>query len=195
MIIGITGKIGSGKHTLAYMMQKYSSAIILDADQLAHNLYRPKTECYHKIIKKFGESILDPKTQYIDRKKLGKTVFADPKKLQSLNRIVHPPLRKDIESRVEILKRQEKDIIIVAALIMKLKIPIDQLIIVKTHENNSILRIQRRDSLRNEEVIQRLAMQTEPKQFDEVIENNGSLTEFEEKAKICAQKMSRKISF
>jgi len=47
---------------------------LVNCDKLAHNLYLPGTDCFHKIIEYFGSSILDS-DGFINRKLLGDIVF------------------------------------------------------------------------------------------------------------------------
>ena len=56
--IGITGGIGAGKSAiLSYLAQKADTKVML-ADEIAHKLMQPGTECYNKIVQHFaGEDI------------------------------------------------------------------------------------------------------------------------------------------
>jgi dephospho-CoA kinase len=84
-IIGILGGIGSGKSTVAAEFAKLGCKVI-DADKIAHELLEQK-DVKEKVTALFGP-VLDSAGK-IDRKKLADIVFADPKKLASLNGILH----------------------------------------------------------------------------------------------------------
>jgi dephospho-CoA kinase len=92
---GLTGGIACGKSTVAAMFAELGAKVI-DADRLAHELIRPPLPAYHEIIHHFGFEILDPQGE-IDRKRLGRIVFADPEKLRLLNSIVHPRVIERVE--------------------------------------------------------------------------------------------------
>ena len=77
IIIGITGSIATGKSTYINKLIKEFSPEFCDADKLVHTLYEPGKPAYDRIIDIFGNEIIDNKTQYIDRKKLGSIVFKD----------------------------------------------------------------------------------------------------------------------
>ena len=84
IILGITGSIATGKSTIINKLLKEFNPEYCDADKLVHTLYEPEKPAYHKIIEIFGEEIIDNKTKYIDRQKLGGIVFKDKKSMKKL---------------------------------------------------------------------------------------------------------------
>jgi len=88
LIIGITGNSGSGKTTVAKILETVGGYAI-DADIVAHRVMEPDQSAYKKIVAVFGPDILGHEGK-IDRKKLGAVVFADEKKRTQLENIVHP---------------------------------------------------------------------------------------------------------
>ena len=89
--IGLTGGIACGKSTLAEGLRAKGWHII-DTDQIAHDLMRPGEGVWKNVVDAFGPSILQP-DQSIDRKVLGRLVFADPLLRAKLNEITHPAIR------------------------------------------------------------------------------------------------------
>jgi len=87
-IIGLTGSIGTGKSTVARIMEK-SGAFVIDTDKIAHDAYKPGTDTWKAIISAFGQQITRPDGE-IDRNVLAKVVFKDPDALAKLNGITHP---------------------------------------------------------------------------------------------------------
>lgn len=85
---GLTGGIASGKSTVAAMLRELGAHIV-DADKIGHEMLLSSSPAYPELLAAFGREILDSAGR-IDRRKLGPLVFADPAKLQQLNRIVHP---------------------------------------------------------------------------------------------------------
>lgn len=104
-IIGITGGIGTGKSTVLNLLKEKYHAYIVETDKLAHFLMEPGELAYVEIVKEFGDEILT-KDLKIDRTKLGSIVFQDSEKLKSLNRIVHPAVKRFILSDIENKKEQ-----------------------------------------------------------------------------------------
>ena len=104
-VIGITGGVGSGKsQVLAYLKEKHH-AVICQADQVAWDLQKPGQKCYREIVEHFGHGILN-EDKTINRKVLGRRVFADHAELCVLNAIMHPAVKEEIQCRV--LKEREK---------------------------------------------------------------------------------------
>ena len=89
--IGLTGGIACGKSTLAEGLRARGWHVI-DTDRIAHDVLLPGTETWKNVVDAFGSSILQP-DQSIDRKVLGRLVFADPLLRAKLNEITHPAIR------------------------------------------------------------------------------------------------------
>ena len=88
--VGLTGGIASGKSTVARMFVE-RGAHLIDFDRLAHDVQKPDKPAWQEIVRHFGKKVLGPDKK-IDRVKLGHIVFNDKKKLNLLNKIVHPPV-------------------------------------------------------------------------------------------------------
>lgn len=102
--IGLTGGIASGKSTVSAMLRELGAHVI-DADQVGHAVYEPGVPAWDQLVQAFGREIVGEDGR-IDRKKLGPIVFADPARLQTLNSIVHPLMRKMTEDRLEALRQE-----------------------------------------------------------------------------------------
>jgi dephospho-CoA kinase len=89
--IGLTGGIACGKTTLAEGMRARGWEVI-DTDEIAHRLMAPGEAVWKNIVDVFGGSILRS-DKSIDRKVLGRFVFADPLLRAKLNEITHPAIR------------------------------------------------------------------------------------------------------
>lgn len=87
-VIGLTGPIGAGKSTVAAMLRDLG-AKVLDADAIARDEQSRGTTGYSAIVQQFGTKVLGEDKE-IDRRKLAAEVFADPVKLEKLERILHP---------------------------------------------------------------------------------------------------------
>lgn len=89
--IGLTGGIACGKSTLAEALRARGWHVI-DTDEIAHSVLLPGGEVWKNVVDAFGPSILQD-DQSIDRKVLGRLVFADPLLRAKLNEITHPAIR------------------------------------------------------------------------------------------------------
>ncbi len=104
-ILGVTGGIGSGKsEVLKYLHQAYG-AVIAPLDDVARKLQKKGQPCFVRITEEFGSGILRPDGE-LDREKLSKTVFSSPEKLELLNSLVHPEVKRWVRRD---LSRKEKE--------------------------------------------------------------------------------------
>ncbi|MGZ8571361.1 MAG: dephospho-CoA kinase [Actinomycetota bacterium] len=91
-LIGLTGGIGSGKSTVAGMLEAHG-AVILDADAFARLAVQAGTEGFRRVVARFGRGVVAPDGE-LDRPKLAAIVFHDPEALGDLEAIVHPEVRR-----------------------------------------------------------------------------------------------------
>jgi dephospho-CoA kinase len=89
--IALTGGIACGKSTLAEALRARGGHVI-DTDEIAHRVLRPGEVTYKNVVDAFGPSVLQADLS-IDRKVLGRLVFADPLQRAKLNEITHPAIR------------------------------------------------------------------------------------------------------
>lgn len=90
-IIGLTGGIATGKSTVTAMFRDAGIAVF-DADACVHALMAPDGKGFQPIADAFPQAIMDGK---IDRKTLGRIVYADDAKLKQLEAILHPLVREE----------------------------------------------------------------------------------------------------
>ena len=115
-VIGLTGGIGSGKSTVAKVLEE-RGATVLSADIIGHEVYTPGRPAWQEIVNEFGrEVVADDGT--IDRKKLGAIVFSDPRHLAALNSIVHPRLKDMMRERLAALDREGIEITVLEAALL-----------------------------------------------------------------------------
>jgi dephospho-CoA kinase len=96
--IGLTGGVACGKSTLAEGLCARGWHVI-DTDRIAHEVLRPGEETWKKVVDVFGASVLHS-DKSIDRKVLGRLVFADPSLRTKLNEITHPAIRSAWQGEV-----------------------------------------------------------------------------------------------
>ena len=99
MILGITGKIASGKSEVMRVLEKMGFYCIY-ADKIVHELYKSGGEGTKKICEVFGDDFLDAMGE-VDRIKLRNLVFTDNEKLDLLNKTIHPLVYKQIAHVLE----------------------------------------------------------------------------------------------
>ncbi len=92
--IAITGSLSAGKSTVAELL-KPLGAYVLKADDIVHNLLSQDVIIIQKIKEMFGTEILSEAK--VDRRLLADLVFKDPKKLKSLEDVLHPKVIEAIQ--------------------------------------------------------------------------------------------------
>jgi len=117
-VVGLTGGIGGGKSAVAALLAE-RGAIVIDADAAGHEaLLRP--EVRERLVERFGPGILAMEGDArIDRRALGRIVFADPAALRDLEAVVHPVMvdqfRREIE---EARARRDVPLVVIDAAIL-----------------------------------------------------------------------------
>ena len=92
-IIGLTGGIGSGKTTIANYFKSFGIPLYI-ADDEARKIMQ-SAEITEAIKNVFGDTIFE--NEKLNREELAKIVFNNPEKLEKLNKIVHPAVKKHFE--------------------------------------------------------------------------------------------------
>lgn len=111
-VVGLTGPIGAGKSTVAGMLRAFG-AKVLDADAIARDELLRGTIGYSAVIQRFGTDVLGDDKE-VDRRKLAEKVFADPRELEALERILHPRVIARILQARSMLP--ETDVLVVEAI-------------------------------------------------------------------------------
>ena len=197
IVIGLTGGILSGKSTVSEILAE-KGAVIIDADKIGHEVYKPHTETWQTLVDTFGEWIL-VKNGNINRRRLGDIVFNDPAALTLLNKIVHPPMRKVIEAELKRLRRAGADVVIIEAAILieaKWTDLVDEIWVTTAPENVVIDRLQNRIGLTEEQARARirsqLPLKEKGKHADAIINTDCSLPEVSVKVLELWSKIQKK---
>lgn len=182
MILGITGKSGTGKHTAAKFFEQKGWKV-LDADKMAHKLYRPYQKVWREVVERFGEGVLT-KDDIIDRQKLKKIVFGRGAEaenaLKDLNAIIHPELKRVIKDEVYYLKRKNANGVIVGALWKELEMfeMCDAVLLIKAGEALAYERIRKRDGIDFDAYEVATKNQSEPKNAHITVLNESDFQDF-----------------
>lgn len=183
-VLGITGRMGSGKSTVATILRK-QGASVLDADQLSREVTRPKTPGFQQIVQEFGESILNQEGE-INREQLAKLVFSEPILLKRVETIVHHEIRKSIQQTLMSLDPKQ-------VLVLDVPLPVKegflefchQVWLIYANESESIQRVMKRNGWKEQKIKQRLALQPSWEEYknnaDVIIENLRTQEELQEK--------------
>ncbi|MEO8627038.1 MAG: dephospho-CoA kinase [Betaproteobacteria bacterium] len=97
--MGITGGIGSGKSTVAGLFSE-RGAHVIDTDVIAHELTRAGSEAMQQIKQRFGTHYIAEQGE-MDRARMRELVFSDLVAKRDLERILHPPIERDVRRRLK----------------------------------------------------------------------------------------------
>jgi dephospho-CoA kinase len=199
LVIGLTGGIGTGKSTVAQVLEN-QGAPILNADLVGHEVYLPGRPAYHEIIEAFGQDIVG-EDGAIDRKKLGPIVFADPRNLAKLNAITHSRMKGMMrEKLVEIEKQGHEIAVLEAALLLEAKWDdlADEIWVTVTEPEIAAARVAERSGLAREQVMERIRSQMTNEErmarATVVIDTNGDMAATQKQALDNWQKVRDRLA-
>ena len=180
LVIGLTGSIGTGKSEAAGLLEALGASLI-SADQVGHEAYSPNTEAWEQVVAAFGGGILQGDGE-INRRELGAIVFSDPGKLEKLNQIMHPRMARVVADKIEILRSQGVDVVVVeAALLFEAGWDslVEEVWVTDSPEEIVIERLKQRNGLSEEEARKRISSQMDRverlERSDFVIDNSGDM--------------------
>lgn len=183
LLVGLTGGIGSGKTTVARMLER-RGAVVFDADVLARKAVEPGTPGFNAVVERFGASVLAPGGD-LDREALASIVFADPAARRDLEAIVHPEVRRMFAEACEAYRDTDAVVVFSAPLLVEtgMHSAFDVLIVVAATERTQIERLMRGRGMSEEQIRARIAAQAPLEEkaavADILIDNEGTLEELE----------------
>ena len=173
ILIGLTGTIGSGK-TFALNFFKSKKITVFSADDEVKKILESKV-VKDKIYKKFPDTFSKKK---INKKKLALIVFSDRKKLRSLEKVIHPLVKK--KKNLFLNRNKNKEIIIMEIPIIfekKNKKNYDYIILMDVNKKIQRQRIIKRKNMTPqlfEKILSNQISNKKRKDADFVINNNDS---------------------
>lgn len=188
MVIGVTGGIGSGKSLFTREMGKLGAHVI-DADKVARKLIDQNKALRIQLKENFGFEMFDDKDN-LQRRKLGKLVFAHSDLLKQLNSIIHEPLLNKIKECIKNIQDKYNNCIIVVdmAIIFEAgaESMFDYIITVDAPLDMRIIRLEQDRGWTKKEIKDRISSQMNVREkiekSDFVVKNNGSAKELKLKA-------------
>jgi dephospho-CoA kinase len=187
--IGLTGGIASGKSLVAELFRRLGAAVI-DADSIAREVVEPGTAGWQSVVAEFGQDILAPDST-IDRAKLGRIIFSDRERRNTLNAILHPLIINTIRERITALGRKYPEALVVADIPLLIECGLqhefDAVIVVWSPVELQRKRLMERDGLSAAEARQRIdaqmALNEKQAHATHVIKNDGSEKQTEKQVK------------
>ena len=180
--IGITGGVGAGKSAiLDYLAGKPKVKVML-ADDIAHELMKPDTECYNKLRELFDSSVFNADGQ-INNIRMAEAIFNDSSLRDKLNAIVHPAVKEYVIKQYQIEKESGclEWLILEAALLIEEHYDeiCDELWYIYTSEENRRLRLKESRGYSDEKIDNIFASQLSEAEYrsacQKCIDNNGTV--------------------
>jgi len=183
LLVGLTGGIGSGKSTVARLLEK-RGAVVFDADLLAREAVEPGTPGHAAVIERFGADVLAPGGE-LDREALASIVFADPSARRDLEEIVHPEVRRLFAEGSEAYRDTDRVVVFSAPLLVEtgMHTAFEILVVVSATVATQIERLMRQRGMSESSIRARIVAQAplEDKAAvaDFLVDNEGTLDELE----------------
>lgn len=198
IVAALTGNIASGKSTVAAFLRR-SGALIIDADQIAHDVVAPGQPALEEIRRHFGDDILTPEGS-LNREKLGRMVFEDPDARRRLEAIVHPRVSAEIDRQMARVAENQPDAVVIMDIPLLFETGrtegLTDIIVVYTPEPIQLERLIQRNGLSPAEAKARMASQMPLKEkvarATMVIDNSGTLAETERQTLAVYRRLARK---
>ena len=160
ILIGLTGGMGAGKSTVADLF-KTLGIPVYNSDDRAKALMSSNQEVRKSIEDLLGADAYTSNGE-LNRSWIASQVFSDPEKLDKLNAIVHPAVHQDIEKwAVEPAQKnapymlQETAILFEENLVSRM----NAVILVVADIEERVSRIQKRDHISREQILDRMKHQ------------------------------------
>jgi dephospho-CoA kinase len=183
LLVGLTGGIGTGKSTVARMLEK-RGAVVFDADVLARQAVAPGTPGFDKVVERFGPNVLAPGGG-LDRDALASIVFSDPAARRDLEGIVHPEVRRMFAEGCEEYRDSDRVVVLSAPLLVEtgMHTAFDLLIVVSAPVATQIERLMRDRGMAERDVQARIAAQlpleAKAEVADVLVDNEGTIEDLE----------------
>jgi dephospho-CoA kinase len=178
--IGLTGGIGSGKSTVAQLLQARGAAVI-DADAIARNVTAAHGAAMPAITRTFGAEFITPDGA-LDRERMRAHVFSQPEAKQALEAIIHPLVSQETQQQAQAaISKGHRTLVFDVPLLVEAgerwRPQVDRILVVDCLEETQIQRVIARNGLSREAVQRILSAQASRVQklaaADWVIYNDG----------------------
>lgn len=190
-IIGLTGKTGAGKSSVAALLSQHGYPVI-DCDKVAHTVTErllPELEHYFPGVVRDG---------VLDRARLSTQAFASDEGRRTLNRVTHGAILEEVERQIAVFAAERpapKAVIVDGAALIEsgFTARCDLLLTVIAPEKVRLARLLQRDRRTEKELRARIAAQADDRFYTEpadvIIENCGDRAALERAVQIAIERI------
>jgi dephospho-CoA kinase len=180
----LTGGIASGKSTVANLFAVHGVPLI-DTDVIAREVVEPGQPALTRVVEAFGPAVLGPDGR-LDRRRLRERIFHDDDARRTLESILHPAIRAEMERQSAAAANVAVYQVLVIPLLAEggRRDHVDRVLVVDAPETLQVARLMARDHVSEAQAraslhaqaprAERLAM------ADDVIVNTGEVAELAE---------------
>ncbi|SPP32682.1 Dephospho-CoA kinase [Arsenophonus endosymbiont of Aleurodicus floccissimus] len=186
-IVALTGGIGSGKSTVS---DKFASlgVPIVDADIISRQIVMLNTYAFNMIKQHFGSTILNNDGS-LNRAKLRKKIFNDPREKNWLNNLLHPLIHQETQRQLTLLNFPYVVWVVPLLIENNLEHLANRVLVIDVTPEEQIARIMKRDKISQQEAKNILSNQVSRtrrlEKADDIINNHhNNLTLDETLAKL-----------
>lgn len=186
--LAVTGGLACGKSAVCTIFKELG-AYIVSADEIVHKILSPNTKLGQKVIQLIGSDIVV--NNAIDRAKIAARVFNQRKLLQSLEELLHPAVREEIERQYQEINQLQQTSLFVAEIPLLFETGAEHFFdaTVAVIADGSIC--QHRFIMANSSTLEeydkrtarQLSLEEKKRRADYIIYNNGSLEELRNSVK------------
>lgn len=163
---GLTGKSGSGKTTVAKLLEK-KGFYVVDGDILARKAVEKGSPVLKKLADFFGEDIILPDGT-LDRRKTAERAFSSPESTNKLNEITHGEIDRMFSLEIEKAEKAGyRNCLFDAAALLESpsKARCDKIIVVTAPVEIRLERILSRDGISQKEALRRINAQKDDEYY------------------------------
>ena len=193
--VALTGGIASGKSLVSNLLHDLGCTII-DLDIFAREVVEPGTDGLSELVAHFGKDILT-NDGFLNRTRLRDELYQNEQNRLVIEQTLHPKILSKMQNAMD--GHKQGVIIVVVPLLVEKALwgPFDRAIIVDCESDNQLNRLMSREGIDQKKAESMLSTQvSREKRLElkkhlqtDVIENNSSLAELEEKVASLYQKL------
>lgn len=194
-LLGLVGRAGSGKSTVARVLAA-AGAEVIDADRVGHEVTDRDAEVRAALTAEYGPEVYR-RDGSLNRRVVAARVFSDPEARGRLDRLVHPRIVARIRDRVlELRGAGYRGVVVVdAALLLdwQLERELDAVLAVTAPEADLVQRLMKARDWTAEEAQARLAVQRSSEAYaaaaDATLQNTASASELIRNARAAVERL------